>query len=447
MGVATTAYPPTVSLNTPKTVKRDDDTADTQLGRRERKLMRMTEPSPEEDSVVFDDEDMVNQDPMTLESHGRIDHVTTDAMELVMTFLSPQDRWALMSTQHSFMNESLATSEYSSFCGRCKQCEDSMQHLCKAGDNHRSSSFWRALFVHTGSSGLNVLRLAGCQYLSASTLRAVSAAKLTHALRGLTVLELNRCNGLASEGLRMLANYCENLQEIHLRDMAVDSQALAQLVARNAATLRVVDLLGCHTITGDDVRLLRRCHRLEELNLWGCHNVENAAIADTVIACPTLHSLNLRYCHKVDDALVHVIAGSLPQLRELNVRYCYKVTDAGVDAITQQLVNLEVLNLSQCNKITDVSIVRIVSRLKKLKELRLWGCAKLTTASVEAICEGLPSLALVDIRSQDKVKAVIGGPAALNMLVHPRCDSRVRWEIGEEPGIFKRMPVCAAVAA
>ncbi|KAJ0399464.1 hypothetical protein P43SY_009128 [Pythium insidiosum] len=282
MGVATTAYTATVSMKKPKTIKRDDD--DLQLGPKERKVMRLTDPSPEHDCAMFDDIATTNQETEMPCPWSQIGRVTADAME----------------------------------------------HL------------------------------------------------------------------------RILSQHCNRLQEIHLRDMVVDSAALARLVTRNAETLRVVDLLGCHTITGDDVRQLIKCSRLEELNLWGCHNVENAAIADAVIACPTLRRLNLRYCHKVDDALVRVIAGHLPLLHELNIRYCYKVSDAGVDAITQQLLNLEVLNLSQCNKITDMSITHIVARLKKLKELRLWGCSKLTTSSVVAISEGLPSLALVDIRSQDK---------------------------------------------
>ncbi|KAJ0402691.1 hypothetical protein ATCC90586_009468 [Pythium insidiosum] len=288
MGVATTAYTATVSMKKPKTIKRDDD--DLQLGPKERKVMRLTDPSPEDDCAMFDDIATTNQETEVPCPRSQIGRVTEDAMEHVMSFLSARDRMAVMSTQRSFMKESLATSDYSSFCRHCEECEEHRQHLCKSGDNHRSSSFWKALFKHSGPSGLKVLRLAGY----------------------------------------------------------------------------------------------------------------------AVIACPTLRRLNLRYCHKVDDALVRVIAGHLPLLRELNIRYCYKVSDAGVDAITQQLLNLEVLNLSQCNKITDMSITHIVARLKKLKELRLWGCSKLTTSSVVAISEGLPSLALVDIRSQDKVKAVIG---------------------------------------
>lgn len=136
----------------------------------------------------------------------------------------------------------------------------------------------------------------------------------------------------------------------------------------------------------------------------------------------------------------------LPDLKDLNLRYCYKISDRAVETICTSLVKLEHLNLSQCSKITDISILRIVASLAFLKELRLWGCTKLTSASVYAISIGLPSLTLVDIRSRDKLEAVIGGPTALKFLIQTYRNTLAAWEQAGQVGVFKRPLLCALAA-
>lgn len=244
----------------------------------------------------------------------------------------------------------------------------------------------------------------------------------------------------------MLAEICTNLRELHFRDMAVDSKALELLLQNNAKTLRVVDLLGCHTVRGDDVCNIALCENLQDLSLWGCHNVDNKSIAYVVETCSKITRLNLRYCHKVDDKLVAAIAGALPKLKDLNLRYCYKISDKSIGIICDSLPQLENLNLSQCTRVTDAAILRIVASLRNLKELRLWGCTKLTSAAVYAISSDMPSLNLVDIRSRDKFEAVIGGPTALKFLIQTYRNTLAEWEQAGEVGVFKRPRLCAVAA-
>lgn len=97
----------------------------------------------------------------------------------------------------------------------------------------------------------------------------------------------------------------------------------------NHKTLRVVDLLGCHTVKGDDVRNIVLCENLQDLSLWGCHNVDNKSIAHVVERCPKISRLNLRYCHKVDDKYVPVFVASFPELLLSKCR--------GTDSVVQHL--------------------------------------------------------------------------------------------------------------
>lgn len=99
----------------------------------------------------------------------------------------------------------------------------------------------------------------------------------------------------------MLARGCSGLEQVHFRDMAIDSSAFELLMSNNRHTLRGVDLLGCHTVSGQDVRCVAVCTNLESLSLWGCHNVDNASILHVVEKCTHIQRLNLRYCHKVND--------------------------------------------------------------------------------------------------------------------------------------------------
>ncbi|OWY98910.1 hypothetical protein PHMEG_00030194 [Phytophthora megakarya] len=86
--------------------------------------------------------------------------------------------------------------------------------------------------------------------------------------------------------------------------------------------------------------------------------------------------------------------------------------------------------------------------MNRLKELRLWGCTKLTSDAVFFISEGLPGLTLLDLRSRDKLEAVIGGPTALKFLIQTYRSKLARWEPAqdEQAGVFKRHTMVAAAA-
>uniref|UniRef100_K3WU90 F-box/LRR-repeat protein 15-like leucin rich repeat domain-containing protein n=1 Tax=Globisporangium ultimum (strain ATCC 200006 / CBS 805.95 / DAOM BR144) TaxID=431595 RepID=K3WU90_GLOUD len=368
--------------------------------------------------------------------------MSSETLQTMMGFLTTRDRFALLCTKKWLFEEPLAT-HFTSFCAACEDCEAKNQHLCKAKDNQQPESFWTTLLKHSCCGALKELHLASCDAFSANVLSQSPFAK--DALAGLQVLDLNRCNTLGADGLLMLAEYCTNLRELHLRDMALDSKALEMFMTNNHKTLRVVDLLGCHTVKGDDVRSIALCEDLQDLSLWGCHNVDNKSLAHVVEKCSKINRLNLRYCHKVDDKLVAVVATALPKLKDLNLRYCYKISDKSIDVICDSLPQLENLNLSQCSRVTDAAILRIVASLRNLKELRLWGCTKLTLASVLATA-AMPSLNLVDIRSRDKFEAVIGGPTALKFLIQTYRNTLAEWEQAGEVGVYKRPRVCAVAA-
>ncbi|KAG7386780.1 hypothetical protein PHYPSEUDO_015288 [Phytophthora pseudosyringae] len=377
-------------------------------------------------------------------AHG-FEALPSESLRQVLDFLSIREQFALLSSSQELLSREPLAQSVVSYCGQCEACQGKTEHLCDQKFKHETASFWTAVLKHSTPTGLTELRLASCDGFDASVLKSAGAEA---ALKPLKVLELHRCAAMDAEALGLLADMCGNLRELRLRDMAVDRAALKKLLAKNAASLRVVDLLGCHTVNGEDVRGIAQCSQLRDLSLWGCHNVDNAAIVHVVQRCSQLERLNLRYAHKVDDKVVAEIAAHLPQLKDLNLRYCYKVSDKGVKALCEAQPGLRSLNLSQCSRLTDAAIMQVAASMTRLKELRLWGCTKLTSDSVYFISEGLPELTLLDLRSRDKLEAVIGGPTALKFLIQTYRSKLARWEQaqGEQAGVFKRHTMVAAAA-
>lgn len=377
-------------------------------------------------------------------SHG-FEALASENLRQVMDFLSIREQFALLSSSKGLLGREPLAPVVVSYCGQCEACQGKTEHLCSQRFKHESKNFWAAMLRYAMPTGLTELRLASCDGFDASVLKSAGAKA---ALEPLKVLELNRCTSMGAEALGLLADMCGNLKELRFRDMALDCVALKKLLSKNAATLRVVDFLGCHTVKGEDIREIAQCTQLQDLSLWGCHNVDNASIVHVVQHCSQLERLNLRYAHKVDDKVVAAIACYLPLLKDLNLRYCYKVSDKGVKSLCDSLPGLRSLNLSQCSRLTDVAIMQVAASMPRLKELRLWGCTKLTSDSVFFISEGLPELTLLDLRSRDKLEAVIGGPTALKFLIQTYRSKLARWEQaqGEQAGVFKRHAMVAAAA-
>ncbi|CAH0481017.1 unnamed protein product [Peronospora belbahrii] len=380
----------------------------------------------------------------SMKSNG-FETLASENLRHVLNFLNIREQFALLSSSKVLLHGEPLSSSVVSYCGQCEACQSKTEHLCDFKYKNESKEFWKAILQHSTPTGLRELRLASCEGFNASVLKTAGAAV---AFKSLEILELSRCASMDEEALGLLAGMCGNLRELRFRDMAVDRKALKKLLSKNAASLRIVDLLGCHTVNGEDVRGIAQCTQLRDLSLWGCHNVDNGAIDHVVQHCPQLERLNLRYAHKVDDKMVAAIAMHLPQLKDLNLRYCYKISDKGVQSLCKFLPGLRSLNLSQCSRLSDAAIMQVAASMTRLKELRLWGCMKLTSNSVFFISEGLPELTLLDLRSRDKFETVIGGPTALKFLIQTYRSKLARWEQaqGEQTGVFKRHAIVAAAA-
>lgn len=182
----------------------------------------------------------------------------------------------------------------------------------------------------------------------------------------------------------------------------------------------------------DDVRPLVRAiasavpHRLEQLQISGCHQLTTDAISDELKSCLRLRALcfqdcplvtcrflrhgafrslqvlDLRHGASVSDRDV-LAAAELQELRELRLGNCADVTKIGVEALTTRCLQLRVFTASRIDKL-DSSCARMFAALPDLQELRLGWCKSLNDEALRLLIQqarpvqhlaltGIPSLA------------------------------------------------------
>jgi len=139
---------------------------------------------------------------------------------------------------------------------------------------------------------------------------------------------------------------------------------------------------------------------LHSLNLSGCYNVSDAALAQALSSTlPLLTTLNLSLCKQITDNTLYRIADNLDHLQHVDVGGCGNITNKGILQITCKLKSLQSLNLRSCRNITDQGIAYVAgvgrtsgSGTALLERLCLQDLQKLTDNSLKYISQGLQML-------------------------------------------------------
>ena len=109
----------------------------------------------------------------------------------------------------------------------------------------------------------------------------------------------------------------------------VTDKALAELVLA-CPKLLPDNIEGCDHAKGIEfVQAVAQVHTtLEQLDLQGCPDVNDASLAIIGASCPQMHPDRL-LCNKKGDAYLAAIAKVLPNLDRINLSDCDAVTPAG----------------------------------------------------------------------------------------------------------------------
>mmetsp|Transcript_29095 Transcript_29095/g.55156 ORF Transcript_29095/g.55156 Transcript_29095/m.55156 type:complete len:577 (+) Transcript_29095:1589-3319(+) len=273
---------------------------------------------------------------------------------------------------------------------------------------------------------LEVLYMKGLRHVTNEGI-----VRLVRSCSNLRVLDVSQVNQLDDTAGVAIGTHLTKLEVFHSRDCHKMTNRSVDLITRNCCGLIQGTFWGCirltHVCFGDDADDGRQQHHAEKdddaaatlvdggavgnstlrstttnpatmprpsssftnihntspaknltlLNLWGCHNLTDAA-ALRLANLTRLRSLCVSECHRLTDKFVMEVTKSLNQLLHLQLRYLRRITDASLEYISHRMSGLYSLDVSFCTKLTVVGLTRLLTeKCTSLSELRLYSCRQL----------------------------------------------------------------------
>ena len=248
-------------------------------------------------------------------------------------------------------------------------------------------------------------------------LHNVTNAGIVHLFESCTnlrVLDISEVHQLNDEAGKAIGHHLTKLEVIHCKDNYKLTNDSVDIITKNCKNLVQITLWGnihlkhvnfsgeedmetSHTTASASLPrppslsdFLQTPSKLIILNLWGCHNIDDAK-SFTSTCLPHLHSLCLSECHRLTDDFLGAI--SLPQLVHLKLRYVRRITDTSLETISQMMPVLYSLDLSFCTKLTISGVCRLITACPSMSELRLYACRQLNIGNVVSPSHGGRQLA------------------------------------------------------
>ncbi|KAF9148927.1 hypothetical protein BGX20_006186, partial [Mortierella sp. AD010] len=239
-------------------------------------------------------------------------------------------------------------------------------------------------FFEAVGSGFEKLELKHSARFSLKTLKA-----LCENCPNLTCLRLGDCNMMDDEWIEVIAGLTK-LRSLRIRNPGrgrVTTEPVVKLIQAVGSGLEELELKGCvdleDAIMVDAIRPC--CVRLERLNIAGCELLTTEAVENLFKDWSTnrgLNYVNLENCILVgDEALKALTSHSAETLEELSIK--------GLDELTKEALltiarceNLTTLDASWCRAMDDDVMKEIMDSAPKLMKVSAWGDHRLTECCV-----------------------------------------------------------------
>ncbi|KAI8885152.1 RNI-like protein [Backusella circina FSU 941] len=234
--------------------------------------------------------------------------------------------------------------------------------------------------------------------------------------RFLKTANFRGCIQLTGHALKLMSEYCPNLQVLILKDCKNVSEAsLIHFFQKKHITqnLRVLDVSNLDIIK-DSVLLPLRLPNLEKLNIGWCKNMTGPGLIPLLDSCSsTLRFLKLNGCPQLDnDTAAAVFGRQLPNLSHLSLASCTSLTDDGLFEFlksndnTHSHSNITHLNLSNCARLTDASLRHLSLYLLKLTHLEVAGCVLMTDQGFCYMSPRLRTLVHLDLEDLQQITGI-----------------------------------------
>lgn len=198
---------------------------------------------------------------------------------------------------------------------------------------------------------------------------------------------------LTNTSVLQLANKCPKLKSVLLKDCCDVREKSLRRLLRRCRRLEHIDLTEMYEFTGECFNIDGL--RLRRLILRGCSGLTSRGISRIATKCTSLTELHLFDCFKIEDHDLRFICQNLKTLKNLGLsRSLFHATSSGIGAIGN-LHLLELLDLSNNRTVDDASMASISTGCTKLRFLDLTNCERgITDAAMShlAKCSELKEL-------------------------------------------------------
>ncbi|KAF6217232.1 hypothetical protein GE061_001586 [Apolygus lucorum] len=215
-------------------------------------------------------------------------------------------------------------------------------------------------------------------------------------------------------GLRDVVQGIPNLESLNLSGcFNVTDIALANAFLTDLPYLTKLDLSLCKQVTDNSLgKIAQYLKNLEVLELGGCCNITNTGLLLVAWGLKNLKRLNLRSCWHVSDQGISHLAGLNRESRKpangnlaleyLGLQDCQRLSDEALKHVSVGLNSLKSINLSFCINITD-SGLKYLAKMPCLKELNLRSCDNISDIGMAYLAEGGSGISSLDVSFCDKI--------------------------------------------
>ncbi|CAB0019712.1 unnamed protein product [Nesidiocoris tenuis] len=233
---------------------------------------------------------------------------------------------------------------------------------------------------------------------------ALFSSLVKRGIRRVQVLSLYR-------GLRDVVLGVPNLESLNLSGCYnVTDIALASAFLTDVSHLTKLDLSLCKQVTDNSLgRIAQYLKNLEVLELGGCCNITNTGLLLIAWGLKNLKRLNLRSCRHISNQGISHLAGLNREtadgnlaLEYLGLQDCQRLTDEALKHVSAGLCRLKSINLSFCINITD-SGLKYLAKMPCLRDLNLRSCDNVSDIGMAYLAEGGSAISSLDVSFCDKI--------------------------------------------
>uniref|UniRef100_A0A8D8YS85 F-box/LRR-repeat protein 20 n=1 Tax=Cacopsylla melanoneura TaxID=428564 RepID=A0A8D8YS85_9HEMI len=153
----------------------------------------------------------------------------------------------------------------------------------------------------------------------------------------LDVTSLCRC-AQVSKAWNVLALDGSNWSRIDLFNFQrdVEGPVLENISRRCGGFLRQILLKGCLSLTDNSLRILaQHCNNIEDINLNLCKKLTDTTSQALSKHCNKLQRVDLGSCSVITDLSLKALADGCPHLTHVNISWCVNITESGVIALAR----------------------------------------------------------------------------------------------------------------